>query len=184
MKYSASKLNPITLFIFSLLFPASAVQAQNYPPFNPNFQAPPAPADTYDLYAPNSKQPPVAEFGNPPAFSPAPGSLKHYPQLMDFPTPEEMAKMKPASQVTEETIKQRFAEQKEILQKQLDKDRAAADEYAKNFAEYQKLRADQLAQIMKRAEISRQAVMIQLEEAEKNALAKFKSMQKSEPAKE
>lgn len=109
---------------------------------------------------------------NEPSFtSPA---MPPRPAFADFPTPDELARMVPPEPLTEELIKQRFAKQKETLQKAIDRDRKQAEQYARDFARYQKFQAEQLAKMMEQAEKHREQLIKRLEQREQHMLETFR----------
>ena len=99
------------------------------------------------------------------------------PPKPDFPSAEQLSRMLPPEPVTEDAIKQRFAEQRAHLTEELDRDRKAAEEYAKDFARMQKYRAEQLAEMMARAEQRREAMLQRLDEHEQAILQRFRQRQ-------
>ena len=100
-----------------------------------------------------------------------------------FPSAEQLSRMLPPEPVTEEAIKKRFAEQRAHLTEELERDRKAAEEYAKDFARMQKYRAEQLAEMMARAEKRREAVVQRLNEREQAILERFRQRQQPEAEK-
>ena len=86
--------------------------------------------------------------------------------------------------LSEDKIKERFAAERERLQKTLENDRKAAEDYAKDFDRMQKFQAEQLAKMMAEAEKRREAMMNMLNEREQAMLARFKQEQEQsqEPA--
>lgn len=117
-------------------------------------------------------------------YSQQPGAIKQ-PHMMpppaeapmkfaDFPSAEELARMTPPKPMTEEKIKQRFAQRKTMLNKVLEKDRKAAEKYAQEFSRYQKHQSDSLAQLMARAEKRREQMLQRLDEQEQRVLENFR----------
>ncbi len=102
------------------------------------------------------------------------------PDFSGFPTPEELARLAPPEPLTEAKIRQRFAEQREILQKAIEQDRKRAQKYARDFARYQKYQAQQLADIMAQAEQHRQQMLKRLDQREQRVLQNFR--QHKQPA--
>ena len=99
------------------------------------------------------------------------------PPMPEFPSPQALARMAPPEPMTEEKIKQRFAKQLADLEERLERDRKAAEKYAKDFARLQKFRADRLAEIMADAEERRQGMVKRLKEQEQNILQRFREHQ-------
>lgn len=97
--------------------------------------------------------------------------------MTEFPSPDELARMAPPEPMTEEKIKQRFAKQKADLEANLERDRKAAERYAKDFARLQKFQADRLAEIMAKAEERRVEMLQRLEQQEKQVLEQFRQQQ-------
>ena len=95
-------------------------------------------------------------------------------KFADFPSAEELARMTPPKPMTEEKIKQRFAQRKTMLNKVLEKDRKAAEKYAQEFSRYQKHQSDSLAQLMARAEKRREQMLQRLDEQEQRVLENFR----------
>lgn len=108
-----------------------------------------------------------------PAFMQTPLPFTH------FPTPDELARLAPAEPepLTEQKIKQQFAQRKAQLSKALDKDRQAAEQYAKDFARYQKHQASNLVQLMAKAEKQRVKILEDLDAQEQRVLQQFQQRQ-------
>lgn len=108
-----------------------------------------------------------------PAFLQTPLPFTH------FPTPDELARLAPSEPepLTEQKIKQQFAQRKAKLSEALDKDRQAADQYAKDFARYQKHQANSLIQLMAKAEKQRVKVLEDLDAQEQRVLQQFQQRQ-------
>jgi hypothetical protein len=114
---------------------------------------------------------------NMPMFTPPPALER--PAFAEFPTPDELAQLVPPEPLTEEKIKQRFAAQRELLQKAIEQDRQRAEKYARDFDRYQKYQADQLASIMSAAEKQRDLMLKRLELREQRVLENFR--QRNQP---
>jgi hypothetical protein len=95
------------------------------------------------------------------------------PPMPEFPSAEQLARMAPPEPITAEQIKERFAKRRAAMEKSMDRDRKAAEKYAKDFARLQKYRADRLAEIMAQAEERRQEVLKRLDEQEQAVLQRF-----------
>ena len=102
------------------------------------------------------------------------------PPKPTFPSAEQLSRMLPPEPVTEDAIKQRFADQRARLTEEIERDRKAAEEYAKDFARMQKFRAEQLAEMMGRAEKRREAMLQRLDEREQAVLERFRQRQQPE----
>jgi len=119
----------------------------------------------------------------PPAMPEPPMAINDAPPMMPrFPTPEEMRQMLPPEPLTEEQIRQRFEERKKFITEMMERDRKAAEKYAQDFARYQKYQSEQLAEIMKRAEARRKAVLERLDRELEQALQRFKERKQSQQA--
>jgi hypothetical protein len=99
------------------------------------------------------------------------------PPMPEFPSAEQLARMAPPEPITVEQIKERFAKRRAAMEKSMDRDRKAAEKYAKDFARLQKYRADRLAEIMAQAEQRRQEVLKRLDEQEQAVLQRFQDDQ-------
>lgn len=81
--------------------------------------------------------------------------------------------MTPPEAMTEEKIKQRFAQRRGRMEQTIAHDRKEAEKYARDFARYQKFQADKLAEIMARAEKQRETMLNRIDIQETQALEKF-----------
>jgi hypothetical protein len=121
-----------------------------------------------------------------PGGMPAPGMqqpmrpMPPRPTLPPLPTAQELQRMLPPEPPTEEAIKQRFAQQRARLGETLERDRKAAEQYAKDFDRMQKYQAGRLADLMARAEKRREAVMQRLDEHEQSMLERFRKMRSAQ----
>lgn len=113
-----------------------------------------------------------------PLFTPPPAFER--PAFPDFPTPQELARMAPPEPMSEAKIKQRFAEQRELLQKAIEQDRKRAEKYARDFDRYQKYQAKQLARIMADAERQRELMLKHLDQREQRVLENFRQQQQDD----
>ncbi len=117
----------------------------------------------------------------PPAMPEPPVAIDNAPPTMSrFPTPEELQRMMPPEPLTEEQIRQRFEERKKFITEMMERDRKAAEKYAQDFARYQKYQSEQLAEIMKRAEAHRKAVLERLDRELEQALQRFRERQQGQ----
>ncbi len=122
--------------------------------------------------------PPMKRRFAPPAMPEPPVGIDNAPPMMPrFPTPEELQQLVPPEPLTEEQIRKRFEERKQFISEMMERDRKAAEQYAKDFARYQKYQSEQLAEIMKRAEAHRQAVLERIDRELEQALKRFKAQQ-------
>ena len=112
-----------------------------------------------------------------PFFTPPPTPER--PSFAEFPTPDELSRLVPPEPLTEVKIKQRFANQRETLQKAIAQDRKRAEQYARDFARYQKYQAEQLANIMAAAEKQRELMLKRLDQREQRVLENFR--QRNQP---
>ncbi len=133
------------------------------------------PLADHDEMTPPAQSMPLMRADFPP---PAP----QRPDFSDFPTPEELARLAPPEPLTEAKIRQRFAEQREILQKAIEQDRKRAEKYARDFARYQKYQAQQLADIMAQAEKHRDQMLKRLDQREQQVLENFRQHKQPEAA--
>jgi hypothetical protein len=121
-----------------------------------------------------------------PGGMPAPGMkqpmrpMPPRPGLPPLPTAEQLQRMLPPEPPTEEAIKQRFSQQRARLEETLERDRKAAEQYAKDFARMQKFQAGRLAQLMAQAEKRREAVIQRLNEHEQSMLERFRKMRSAQ----
>ena len=106
-----------------------------------------------------------------PRFTPPPPPQKL--PMPEFPTPDELAEMAPPEPMTEEKIKERFTKRKAKIEEAMDRDRKAAEKYAKDYARLQQHQADSLADIMARAEKRRQAILKRIDDMEQMVLERF-----------
>jgi len=116
-----------------------------------------------------------------PLFTPPPAAKR--PVIPDFPTPQELARITPPEPMTEAKIKQRFAEQREVLQTAIERDRKRAEKYARDFDRYQKYQAQQLARIMADAERQRESMLKHIDQREQRVLENFRQHQKDDTQK-
>ena len=115
-----------------------------------------------------------------PQYTPPPVAQR--PAFVDFPTPQELARMTPPDPLTEQTIKQHFTKMKERAEKINAQDRKQAEKYAHDFARYQKFQAEQLKKMMDRAEQQRARILARIEEREQRMLEHFRELQNPQPA--
>jgi uncharacterized membrane-anchored protein YhcB (DUF1043 family) len=97
----------------------------------------------------------------------------------DFPTREEMARLAPPEPepLTEGKIRQQFAQRKEQLKEALNRDRAAAEQYAREFARFQEHQANSLVRLMAEAEMRRVRMLEDLNLREQHALEQWRQQQ-------
>ena len=159
--------------LVGLSLPAQAQQPQA--PYGPGGQPPmprmmdngmPFPAPAKRRFAPPAMPEPPVAIDNAP------------PMTLRFPTPEELQQLVPPEPLTEEQIRKRFEERKKFIQNMMERDRKAAEQYARDFARYQKYQSEQLAEIMKRAEQHRKAVLERIDREMEQALKRFQQRQK------
>ncbi len=112
-----------------------------------------------------------------PIFTPPPTPER--PSFAEFPTPDELARLVPPEKLTDQKIKQRFANQRDLLQKAIEQDRKRAEQYARDFARYQKYQAEQLASMMSAAEKQRELMLKRLDQREQRVLENFR--QRNQP---
>jgi predicted acylesterase/phospholipase RssA len=124
---------------------------------------------------------PMKRQFTPPAMPEPPVAISDAPPMMPrFPTPEELQQMMPPEPLTEEQIRQRFEERKQFITEMMERDRKAAERYAQDFARYQKYQSEQLAEIMKRAEAHRKAVLERLDRELEQALKRFEEIRREQ----
>jgi hypothetical protein len=102
------------------------------------------------------------------------------PALPPLPSAAQLQRMLPPEPPTEEAIKQRFSQQRAHLEETLERDRKAAEQYAKDFDRMQKFQAEQLAKIMASAEQRREAMLQRLNEHEQSMLERFRQMRSAQ----
>lgn len=156
-----NKSSLFTTSITAMLFACGSALAQA-PHASKNQQAmpyPPGPMSQRDMQ-------------RPPRFTPPPRPKRE--SMPAFPSAEQLARMAPPEPMTEEKIKERFAQRRAAVSEAMDEDRKAAEQYAEDFERLQKYRADQLTRMMDKAEERRQAMLKRIDDMEQKALERFR----------
>ncbi len=96
-----------------------------------------------------------------------------------FPSPQQLDRMTPAEPLSEETIKQYYAERRARMEERLKRDREAASSYSTDFEKLQQHENETLKKMMDRAEQRGAAMLKRLQEQEQRSLERYKKYQET-----